>query len=116
MLGFFGSLTVVVSREPSAANARGARTRPAAPARAAGVRNRRRVCGFGIGVIPFFQRSPLQLAFQLVQEAPIRAVGDDLLRARLYEAHIAHAQGIEPQRILGVVLSPFVIWKLADRL
>jgi hypothetical protein len=39
----------VVSRAPFAANARGARTKPAAPARAAVVRNRRRACVFGIG-------------------------------------------------------------------
>src|SRR4029077_13471950 len=114
------------------------------------LRNRRRVCVFGIGALSVRNRhcrawpgnprrisalwkvarmpgsspgmtnwnwhSRLQVAFELVQEAPIRALGDDLLWARLYEAHIAHAQGVEPQRILGVVLAPFVIWKLADRL
>src|SRR6266852_28006 len=111
MAGIRISRTEVVSRGPSSASARGARTRPATPANERVLRKRRRVCVIGIGIFPSLQRLPPQLAFQLAQKAPVRAVGDDLLRARLYEAHIAHAQGIEPQRILGVVLSPFVIWK-----
>src|SRR5215467_1519357 len=57
--------------------------------------------------------SRLQLAFELVEEAPVRAIGDDLLRARLDKADIMHAQRIESHGILGVVFPPFVVGKLA---
>src|SRR4029077_11624081 len=83
MAGILGRRTVVVSRSPSAASARGARMRPAAPANEIVVRKQRRVCVVDIGSLPLLQRSRLQLAFELVEEAPICAVGDDLLRARL---------------------------------
>src|SRR6266478_4368015 len=55
------------------------------------------------------ERSRLQLAFELVQEAPIGALGDDLLRARFDEARFTHAQCIEADRVLGIVVAPFVI-------
>src|ERR1700736_3020878 len=61
-------------------------------------------------------RSRLQLAFELVQEAPIGAVRDDLLRARLDEAGFVQAQGIESDRVLGVVLPPFVVRQPAESL
>src|SRR2546428_1484684 len=41
-------------------------------------------------------RSPLQLAFELVEETPIRTVGDDLVGARL-----DHAGLVQPQRDPG---------------
>src|SRR6266851_4332632 len=78
MLRSFTSLTVVVSRGPSAAAA--GRTRPAAPAIERVVRKRRRVCVIGIGTLPLSGRSCPQLAFELVQKAPIRAVDDYLMR------------------------------------
>src|SRR5271168_4771077 len=40
------------------------------------------------------QRLRLQLAFDLVQEAPVRAIGDDLFRAAF-----DHAQLVQPKRI-----------------
>jgi hypothetical protein len=58
---------------------------------------------------PFSTRcSRLQLAFKLVKEAPVGPIGDDLLRRRLDQADVAHAQCVETDRIFGVVLSPFV--------
>src|SRR6516162_2427369 len=75
-------------------------------------------CGERVGVRGAFTLmktglSRLQLAFDLVQKAPISAVGNDLLRARPYKADIMHAQRIESYGILGVVFSPFVVGKLA---
>src|SRR6266481_9461164 len=52
MAGILGRRTVVVSRAPSAASARGVRTRPAAPATASVLRKRRRVCIIDIGTLP----------------------------------------------------------------
>src|SRR6266446_2705582 len=90
MTGCLISRTVVVSSAPSAACNGGAWSRPAAPANERVVKNRRRVWVIGIRVPPC-QRLCLQLAFELVQEAPIGAVGDDLLRARLDEARFVQA-------------------------
>src|SRR5438552_889736 len=109
MAGILGRRTVVVSRAPSAASARGARMRPAAPTNERVVRKRRRVCVFGIGNLPVLLRSRFQLAFELVQETPICAVGDDLLRARLDHAGFMQSQRVEPEAILGVVFAPFVV-------
>ena len=53
--------------------------------------------------------SGLQLALQLVEEAEVGALGDDLLRARLDHARLLHAQRIEADRILGIVVSPLVV-------
>src|SRR5215471_9652190 len=84
MLDDFPMRTVVISGAPSAASARRARTRPVTLANErAVVRKRRRVCVIGIGNLPFLLRSRLQLAFDLVQKAPIGAFGDDLLRTAL---------------------------------
>src|SRR3984893_4478617 len=105
----------VVSRPSSAASDRGAWTRLAVPAIDRVVRKRRRVCAVGIGNPPFPLRSRLQLAFELVQKAPIRAVGDYLLRGRLDEAHLVEPQGIKADGVLGVVLTPFVVRVFAQR-
>src|SRR6516165_12243297 len=51
----------------------------------------------------------LQLAFERVEEAPIRVLGDDLLRGQLDEARLAHPQRVKPDRVLGVVLPPYVV-------
>src|SRR5712664_2519593 len=61
-------------------------------------------------------RSRLQLAFELVQETPIGAVGDDLLRARFDQTDLAQAQRVEAHGVLGVVLPPFVVRQLAEGL
>src|SRR6516162_4535169 len=105
MTGCFINRTVVVSSTPSAARNGGPRTRPAAPANERVVKNCRRVWVTGIRVPPC-QRLCLQLAFELVQEPPIGALGDDLLRARLDDSRFVQAQGIEPDGILGVVFPP----------
>jgi len=105
----------VVSSTPSAARNGGPRTRPAAPANERVVKNCRRVWVTGIRVPPC-QRLCLQLAFELVQEPPIGALGDDLLRARLDESRFVQAQGIEPDGILGVVFPPFVVRQPAESL
>jgi hypothetical protein len=85
MTGNLPSRTVVVSSIGSAAARLGGRV-PAAPARAVMVRKRRRLCTIDIGILPCLYYSRLQLAFELIKETPIRAVGDDLLRIRLDQA------------------------------
>src|SRR5947207_9055406 len=104
------SRTCVVSSRSSAATAwlRGRRA-------AAAVTDRpemksRRVCfslTSNLSVARF--RSRLQLASQLVEEAPIGAVGDQLLRVRFDEADIMQAQSIEAHRVLGIVVAPFEV-------
>ena len=64
--------------------------------------------------VPPIDRSSLQLAFELVQKTPVRVLGDDLLRARLDEPQFAEPQGLEADRILVIVLSPFVVRELAQ--
>src|SRR6516162_2028606 len=104
----FGSRTEVVSSLPSAANTRRRRTRAAVPA-AASPLIKRRLAIIIIRDLSLQSGSRFQLAFELVKEAPVRAVDDDLLRARLDEARFAHAQGVEPERIIGIVFAPFVV-------
>lgn len=48
---------------------------------------------------------PLQLLLQLMEEAPVGALGDDLLRARLDHAHLMEAEGIEAYAVLGIILA-----------
>src|SRR5271165_2402527 len=55
----------------------------------------------------------LQLAFELVEKAPIGAVGDDPLRYRFDEAEIMQSQRVEAQRVLWIVFAPFVIRDVA---
>jgi hypothetical protein len=52
--------------------------------------------------------SPLQLAFELIQEAPVRAVGNDLAGRQLNHAGFAQAERVEPDRIFRIVLAPLV--------
>src|SRR4030095_7320371 len=65
-------------------------------------------------------QTPLPLAFHLflerVEEAPIGALRDNLLRARLDYPGLMQAQGIETHRILRVVLAPFVVGHVPERL
>src|SRR5216110_571022 len=46
--------------------------------------------------------SSLQLLLQLVEEAPVGGLGDDLLRARLDHPGLVEAQGVKPDRVFGV--------------
>src|SRR4029077_17126231 len=94
----------------SAASTRGGRTWLIAPASEAVTRNRRCVHIIFTEVL----RSRLQLALELVEEAPIGALGDDLLRARLYQPGFVQAQRIKPQRVLVIVFAPFVVRNLRE--
>src|SRR6266849_321453 len=114
--GLFVRCTEVVSSGASAASKFGARTRPAAPAAARPATKRRRVWIHAIVGIPFLGRSRLQLALELVQEAPIGAVGDDLLRARLDHAGFMQPQRVEAHGVLGVIFAPFVVAVFAESL
>src|SRR6516162_8419678 len=60
--------------------------------------------------------SCLQLALELVEKAPIGVFGDDLLRARFDETHLVQAQRVKPQRVLRIILAPFVVAVFAQRL
>ena len=114
--GTFTTRTVVVSRAPSAAATRGTCRRPAAPA------NARLLMKPASGLDdrhwkpPFSLASRLQLAFELVEEAPIGVIGDNLVGIRLDQSGVVHAQGIESDSVLGVVVTPFVVGELAQRL
>jgi hypothetical protein len=48
----------------------------------------------------------LQLTFQLVEETPVGALGDERVRARLDHADLVQPERIEPERVLGIVLAP----------
>src|SRR5262245_22274005 len=48
----------------------------------------------------------LQLLLELVDEPPVGALGDNLLRARLDHSSLMQPQGIEAQRVFGIVLAP----------
>src|ERR1041384_3194985 len=56
---------------------------------------------------------PLQLPLELVQKAPVRALADDLLRARLDHACLVKAERVEADAVLGVVLAPAGVRQLA---
>src|SRR5437763_3774862 len=60
--------------------------------------------------------SCLQLAFKLIQKAPVRSFGNDLAGCGLDHASFAQPQRVETQSILGIVLAPFVVWDLVERL
>ena len=51
----------------------------------------------------------LQLAFQLVQKAPVGVFDDELLRGRLNQPRFAEPQRIETEGVLRVVIPPHVI-------
>src|SRR5215831_5691057 len=58
----------------------------------------------------------LQLAFQLVEEAPVGVFGQDLLRTRFNHPCLAQTQRIEPDRIRGIIFAPLVVRILLQRL
>src|SRR5215831_10817871 len=65
---------------------------------------------------PFLQRLRLQLVFEVVEEAPIGVFGEDLVWCRFDQTRLVKAQGIKPNRILGVVVPPFVVRQFAQGL
>src|SRR6516162_980915 len=105
--------TLVVSSASFALNAVCARTRRGPPASEAPARKRRRVCAIAIGDP---SRSYLQLAFELVEKAPIGVLGDEPAGQRFDHARFMQAQRVEADGVLGVVFPPFVVGKLADGL
>src|SRR5258708_26341799 len=58
----------------------------------------------------------LQLLLQFVEEPPVGALGEDLLRARLDHARFVQPESIESRRVLGIVLTPFAVRQLLHRL
>jgi hypothetical protein len=48
----------------------------------------------------------LQLLLQLVQEAPLRALSDDLLGGALDHPCFVQAERIKTDRVFGIVLAP----------
>src|SRR5262249_10488502 len=60
--------------------------------------------------------SRLQLALELVQEAPIGRFCDQLVRCRLDHADFAQAQRVEAKRVRGIVLAPLVVRDFLQRL
>src|SRR5262245_47200320 len=52
---------------------------------------------------------PLQLSLQLVEEAPVGTLSEDLLRGGLDEARLAKPERIEAHRVVGIVLFPLPI-------
>src|SRR6516162_8257816 len=78
------------------------------------LRKPRRVWISAIARLPLGSR--LELASELVQKAPVGAVGDDLLRGRFHKARLVEPKSIKPDRILGIVLRPFVVAVFPERL
>src|SRR5262245_5340261 len=58
----------------------------------------------------------LQFLFQLVEEAPVGALGDDLLRTALDHPHFVEPQGVEADGVFRVVLAPARIGNLPEGL
>src|SRR5215475_8942595 len=58
----------------------------------------------------------LHLLLQLVEEAPVGALGDDLLRGTLDQANLVQAQGIKAHRVFWVIFPPAIIGNLLQRL
>src|SRR5438876_558197 len=70
----------------------------------------------GAGMTNWSQHSRLQLAFELVEEALIRAVGNDLLRTAFDRAQLMQPQRIEAYRVLRVELPPGAVEVLVQGL
>jgi hypothetical protein len=58
----------------------------------------------------------LQLALDLVEEAPVSAIGDERVGVRLDHAQLVQPQRIEAQCVLGVVIAPDDVADLPQRL
>src|SRR5687768_13410038 len=115
MPGILASRIVVISGGASSANDRRVPRTPAAPAAVRLASKSRRlwmICTTFISSLQFRSIraraacSRLEFALQLVEEAPVSAVGDEGVRARFDHADLVEPQREEPQRILGVELAP----------
>src|SRR5262249_15497084 len=60
--------------------------------------------------------SCFQLALELVPEAPIRAIGEDLVRTGLDHARVVQAKRVEAYRILRIVVAPLRVGDFSHRL
>src|SRR5690606_37085029 len=112
--------TVVVSSGPSSASEPRAPMVPTAAAADRHARKSRRFCWSGIksllGVIWLHEKSRLQFTLELVEEAPVGTVRQDLVGTRGDHAGLVEAQCIEPERVRRVVLAPAVVRDLAQGL
>src|SRR5262249_35436338 len=61
-------------------------------------------------------RSRLQLAFKLVEKAPIGAVDDEFVGSGFELSELVHPQTVEAQRVFRVELAPAVPWDLVQGL
>src|SRR5215475_420757 len=59
---------------------------------------------------------PLHLLLQRVEEAPVGALGDDLLGGTLDQPGLMQAEGIKAHGILGIVFAPLGVRQLLHRL
>src|SRR5215471_4809964 len=119
------SLSLVISGGASWACDLRAPTRHAAPADESAARKRRRLCvNFTLASVPLESgavntspaSSSLQLPLELVEEAPVGALRDDLTGRRLDHARLVQSQRVEPDRVLGIVLSPLSVRQLVHDL
>src|SRR6478672_3613963 len=122
MLLEMGNRTVVVSGGASWANDWDKPSTPAAPADETVVRNRRRLCVMCMTTsLEFSARaiaptSSLELALELVEEAPVGRLRNELVRRRLNHAGFAQAQRVEAKRVFRIVITPPAIRDLLQRL
>src|SRR5262245_24948430 len=74
----------------------------------------------GIGSLPQSELanvdSRLQLALELLEEAPVGALGDDLLGIGSDHARFAQLKRVEADRVLRIVVAPPVVRDLVHRL
>src|SRR5439155_26133163 len=55
---------------------------------------------------------PLQLLLEFLEETPVSALSDELLRAALDHSDLVEAQGIEAHTILRIVFTPLIVGDL----
>src|SRR5262245_43619223 len=117
-----GNRTVVVSGGVSWANDWDKPSRPAAPADEIAVRNRRRLCVMCMrtslessarAIAPSLS---LELALELVEEAPVGRLRDELVGRQLDHARVTQPQRVEAKRVVGIILAPFVVRDFLQRL
>src|SRR5208282_5594203 len=92
------------------------RARPGNPVYASAFAGVAWMPGSSPGMTVWTECSRLQLAFELVEKAPVGALGDDLLRVGFDETQFMQPKGVVPDRVLGVVFPPFVVGDIAQRL
>src|SRR5215813_2918225 len=115
--GHFPSRRRVVSGGGSAsAGSSRAPTKPAAPETVRTLMNSRRLQRSRTQPVMGRSLLPLQLLLELVDEAPVRALSEDLLWARLHHFRFVEPQRVEAHGIRGLVLGPSAERHVAHRL